>query len=274
MNPAVTSNAPDPAPCPGAFVAFAEHLADRARAVTLHYFRAPLDVERKSDATPVTVADRETEAALRTLVAERYPDHGVVGEEQEPSQIQARYVWVFDPIDGTKHYISGHPGFGTLIALLRDKRPILGLIDMPALDDRWVGALGHPTRGRDRRGERELRTRPCPALDGAILYSTSPLMFTGPDATAFGRLRDRVAVPLFGSDCLGYGLLASGYADLVVEANLGVYDYLPLVAVVEGSGGRITDWRGRPLSLDSDGRVLAAGDPARHAEALELLAAD
>lgn len=264
---------PGPEPCPREFLALAERMADAARDITLRHFRAPLEVERKPDSSPVTVADRETETALRALVAEHYPEHGVVGEEQAPTQERARYVWVFDPIDGTKHFISGHPGFGTLIALLQAGRPILGVIDMPALGERWTGAVGWPSRGRDRQGERRLRTRTCEGLDKAILYATSPLMFRGQDEVAFARLRDRVAVPLFGSDCLGYGLVAAGFADLVVEAGLGVFDYLAAVAVIEGAGGRITDWRGRALSLESDGRVVAAGDPVLHEQALALLAA-
>ena len=257
--------------CPEAFVAFAGRLADAAQDVVLTYFRQDLDIDRKSDESPVTIADREAEARMRAMIAETYPTHGVVGEEQAPSDSGADYVWVLDPIDGTKRFITGNPQFGTLVGLLHHGRPVLGLIAMPAMGERWTGAAGHPTLHSDRKGTREARARACAGLEDAVLHATSPQMFEGADFAAFERVRTRAAMPLYGGDCYAYGLLASGFNDLVIEASLGVYDYLPLVAVIEGAGGTITDWQGAPLGLESHGRVLAAGDARCHAAARALL---
>ena len=263
---------PDENACPEPFVELAERLADRAREIVARYFRRDFEVEQKADLSPVTVADRETEAAMRAMIAEAFPDHGVLGEEHGIERGDARYLWVLDPIDGTKRFTTGHPQFGTLIALLADGRPILGVIDMPQMGERWLGAAGRPTAHRDRRGSGTARTRACGALGAAALYATSPQMFEGADLAAFERLRKAVRMPLFGGECYAYGLLASGFNDLVVEADMDPYDYLSHVAVIEGAGGVITDWQGRPLGLESDGRVLAAGDPALHRAAVELLA--
>lgn len=253
------------------YIALAERLADAARGVALGYFRRPVTVERKQDESPVTIADREAETVMRALIAAQYPDHGVVGEEGGADRPDADYVWVLDPIDGTKRFISGHSQFGALIALLHRGEPILGVIDMPALDERWIGATGQPTRHSGRHALGEVRVRPCAGLDQAILFATSPHMFEGEDFDAFERVRTRAGQPMYGGECYSYGLLASGFVDLVIEATMGAHDYLPLVPVVKGAGGVITDWQGKPLGLNSDGRVLAAGDARCHAAAIEFL---
>lgn len=264
--------APAAQPCPDEFIGLAGRLADAARTVVERYFRQPLPVDRKADLSPVTIADREAEAAMRGLIAEAHPDHGIVGEEHGRERVDADYVWVLDPIDGTKRFVSGHVQFGTLIALLRRGTPILGLIDMPMMGERWIGAAGLPTRHRRGEEERAVRVRACPDVAQAILYATSPQMFKGDDFAAFERVRTQASQANYGSDCYGYGLLASGFVDLVVEADMGPYDYLPIVPVVGGAGGVMTDWEGAPLGLESDGRVVAAGDARCHAEALGLLA--
>lgn len=257
--------------CPEAFVAFAEELAEAARRVTRRYFRTPVSVDTKADASPVTVADRETEARLREAIAARFPAHGVVGEEHGTDRGAAEYVWVLDPIDGTKAFITGNPLFGTLIALTRAGRPILGLIDMPILGERWVGAAGRPTAHADAAGRRPARTRACPRLGAAVLQATHPDMFQGADAAAFGRLAGAVRLTRFGGDCFSYAQLASGFVDLVCEACLQPYDFMALLPVIEGAGGAASDWQGRPLGLDSDGHMLAAGDPTLLAPARALL---
>ena len=262
------------APCPDSFVTLAERLADAAGEIARGYFRQALEIERKDDKSPVTIADREAETAMRALIAESFPDHGVVGEEYGSDRAGADHVWVLDPIDGTKRFISGHVQFGTLIALLHQGAPILGVIDMPAMDERWIGASGRPTTHRDRDGTRPARVRPCAALAEANLFSTTPQMFAGADLIAFERVRSRVKQTMYGGECYAYGLLALGFVDVVIEATMGTYDYLPLVAVVENAGGTITDWAGRPLTLESDGRVLAAADGRVHAATLALLKAE
>lgn len=260
--------------CPDSFIETAEILAETARGVIARHFRTPLDVDSKSDESPVTVADRETEAALRRVLAERHPEHGIVGEEHGSERRDAEFVWVLDPIDGTKSFVTGSPLFGTLIALQQEGRPILGVIDMPMLGERWIGATGQGTAFEDARGRREARCRPCPEIAMAMLRTTSLSMFeTDPgDLPALRRVMAAVKVTVWGGDCYCYGLLASGFQDLVVEADLQNYDFMALVPVVEGAGGIATDWQGNPLGLESDGRVIMAGDPRVHAAALELLA--
>jgi inositol-phosphate phosphatase/L-galactose 1-phosphate phosphatase/histidinol-phosphatase len=261
-----------PAALPGEFLAFAHSLADKAGAISLAAFRQGLSVERKADRTPVTEADRGAEAALRQMVEAAYPAHGIVGEEYGSERSDAEFVWVFDPIDGTKAFITGNPQFGNLIALMQDGRPVLGVINMPAQGDRWLGALGHPTTFRDRHGEQPCRTRACPTLAEATFRTGSPAMFDGGREDLHRRLAGAVQLALYSGDCFSYGQVASGWLDLVVEAGLGVYDYLALVPVVEGAGGLMCDWQGNRLGLKSDGRVVCLGDPSLGDEVLELLA--
>ena len=251
-----------------AFVILAERLAEAVRPIVMGYFRSGVTIDDKADTTPVTVADREAETAMRRLIADACPDHGILGEEYGADRVDAAYVWVLDPIDGTKSFVTGKPLFGTLIALLREGTPIVGVIDMPALGERWIGVDGRPTSFNGR----PARVRPCPDLDRAWLYASSPHMFPGADAEAFDRLRLRCRAAIYGADCYAYGLLASGTVDLVCEATTKPHDYCALVPVVTGAGGMISDWRGRPLGLESDGRVLAAGDEGAHATAREVLA--
>lgn len=255
------------------FLSFAERLADAAAQVSTSYFRRRVPVDIKADESPVTRADREAEQAMRALIAESYPDHGVLGEEFGRDQAEAEYVWVLDPIDGTKRFITGHPLFGTLIALARNGRPVLGVIDMPALEERWLAAEGLATRYRSADGETAAEARACPRLADAILLNTAPEMFAGADQPRFEALRQRVRTPLYGGDCYNYGLVANGFADLAVDASMQTYDYMALVPVIAGAGGVITDWRGAALTLESDGRILAAGDRALHRQALDILSA-
>ncbi len=251
-----------------AFVILAERLAEAVRPIVMGYFRSGVTIDDKADTTPVTVADREAETAMRRLIADACPDHGILGEEYGADRVDATCVWVLDPIDGTKSFVTGKPLFGTLIALLREGTPIVGVIDMPALGERWIGVDGRPTTFNGR----PARVRPCPDLDRAWLYASSPHMFPGADAEAFERLRLKCRAAIYGADCYAYGLLASGTVDLVCEATTKPHDYCALVPVVAGAGGMISDWRGRPLGLESDGRVLAAGDEGAHVTAREVLA--
>jgi inositol-phosphate phosphatase/L-galactose 1-phosphate phosphatase/histidinol-phosphatase len=251
-----------------AHLALAEALADAAGEVVRRYFRQKIAVDQKGDLTPVTIADREAETAMRRLIAERFPDHGIIGEEHGPTRPDAPYVWVLDPIDGTKSFISGIPLFGTLIALAFEGRPVLGVIDQPVLRERWVGAAGRPSTLNGA----PIRTRACSDPAAATLYATQPDMFSNGDAAAFARLRAAVRLTRYGADCYAYAVLASGFVDLVVETGLKPYDYSALVPVVEGAGGVMTDWQGRALTLAAAGDVVAAGDPALGAAARRLLA--
>lgn len=250
---------------------FAHRLADAAGEVVRRYYRTPVAVEHKADASPVTIADREAEQALRALIRAEHPDHGIEGEEFGVERGGAELVWCLDPIDGTKSFITGRPLFGTLIGLARAGRPILGVIDQCILGERWAGAEGAQSTWNGR----PIRTRPCPALDQAVLYATSPQLFrAGPEKAAFARVEAAVRLPMYGGDCYAYGLLALGFADLIVEAGLDPHDFMALVPVIEGAGGIITDWQGRALCAASDGQVVAAGDARVHAQALSLLAGE
>lgn len=246
---------------------FANHLADAARAVSMAYFRQGIKVEHKSDDSPVTAADRETERVLRELIHDRFPEHGLFGEEHGREGENQRFCWVIDPIDGTKSFITGVPLFGTLIALLDRDEIILGVLDMPAVNERWVGLKGH----RSTFNGSACETRQCVHLNEASLFATSIDIFDGAERRRFDALSLATSFRRFGIDCYAYGLLASGFVDLVVESDMKPYDYLALVPVVEGAGGKITDWNGVPLGLRSEGRVVAAATPLLHEHALELL---
>ena len=250
------------------YLAFAHELADAAGEVLRRYFRSPIKVEDKADQSPVTVADRETEQALRRLIERRYPDHGIEGEEFPDRNPGASLVWSLDPIDGTKAFITGRPLFGTLISLVQDGRPLLGVIDQCILGERWVGALGRPSTLNGR----EIRVRPVDRLEDAVLSTTSPLLFEPEERQRYDRVEQAVKLAMFGGDCYAYGLLALGFTDLIVEAGLDGHDFLAIVPVIEGAGGIMTDWQGAPLGRASDGRVLAAGDRRVHQAALALLA--
>ena len=250
------------------FVRLAEAMADTVRPVVLRYFAAPVLFETKADLSPVTAADREAEATMRRLIETELPAHGILGEEYGAHRVDATYVWVLDPIDGTKSFVTGKPLFGTLIALLREGRPIIGVIDMPALDQRWLGVEGRPTVFNGH----PACVRECEGLPRAWLYATSPRMFVGPDSDAFERLRSRCYADVYGADLYAYGLLARGRIDLVCEASLQPHDYCAAVPIIEGAGGGITTWEGQPLGLFSGSRVLAAGDQRVHRAAREALA--
>ena len=253
--------------CPAHLIALAERLVDASGGIVRRYFRSQLSVSDKPDLSPVTVADREAESMIRTILAAQRPEDGIIGEEYGVKNPDAEYVWVIDPIDGTKAFITGRPIFGTLIALLYQGAPVLGLIDQPVIGDRWFGAVGRATTLNGT----PAKVRSCRSLAAATLGTTTPDMFTGADVAAGARLSAATKFTVYGGDCYAYGLLASGFQDLVVEASLNLYDYAALAPVVIGAGGVMTDWQGRPLDRHSDGRVVAAGDAGVHAEALRVL---
>src|SRR5262249_2081793 len=202
-----------------------------------------------------------------SLIERQFPGHGIIGEEFGRLREDAEFVWTLDPIDGTKSFISGVPLFGTLIALTRGTRPILGIIDQPISRERWVGVAGRPTTLNGA----PLRCRSCPTLAAATLFATTPDMFKDGDAACFARVSNAVKLTRFGADCYAYGLLAAGFIDIVLEASLKPYDFCAMVPIVEGAGGAATDWRGAKLALASDGSILVAGDRRAHQAALTLL---
>jgi len=250
------------------FLEAAHAAADVAAAVIRPFYRAALATDTKDDRSPVTIADRSAEQAMRAVLAQRFPDHGILGEEYGLDRPHSRYRWVLDPVDGTRAFITGRPLFGTLIALLKDGVPILGIIDQPISLERWTGVVGQPTTFR---GPGRVGVRPCPALDQAELSCTAPEIFAAPEFTAWRRLQAATRRTSWGGDCYAYGLIALGSIDVIAEAGLKIWDWAALVPIIEGAGGRITDWTGAPLTPDSDGHVLAVGDPALLGPASTLL---
>ena len=251
-------------------VAFAGALADAAGRAIRPYFRVPLAAQQKADESPVTRADREAEQAMRTLIASTYPAHGILGEEFAPQNLQAAWCWVLDPIDGTRAFITGRPIFGTLICLLHDGRPVLGIIDQPITGERWLGVRGRSTQFRGPFGGRA-GTRICGNMAEAELSATSPEML-GSALPRFQNLARAVRRTSWGGDCYSYGLLALGQIDIIAERDLKPWDWAALVPIIEGAGGTITDWQGASLTLESSGDVLALGDGSLLRGVVEALA--
>ena len=249
---------------------FAERLAEASRDMVVEACREPVAAELKGDGSPVTAVDKAVELRLREMIASEHPDHGVVGEEHGASMPESGHVWVIDPIDGTLAFIAGLPVFGTLIALARDGVPVVGIVDMPATGERWVGAEGQATT----RNGAPVGTRDCATLSSALLSTSSPDFYDASEFPRFERLREASRWTVYGGSCLAYAQIASGRIDVGVDAGLDPFDYCALVPVIRGAGGLATDWDGRALTLRSGGRIVAAGDPRAHAEALELLAGE
>ncbi len=244
---------------------FAVELAREAARVSLPYFRgAYVEADKGGPGAfdPVTQADQEAEAALRRLIAARYPDHGVIGEEFGEDRPDADHVWILDPIDGTRAFIAGLPLWTNLIALRIDGLPQVGAIGQPCLEEIFIGG---PSGARLLKGivETTLAARPCEQLTGAVIATTDPDLFTGAELGAWTQVRAAAKLARLGCDAYAYAMLAAGRIDLVAESGLKVWDWSALVPVIEAAGGQVTDWRGG--APDGNGQILAVGD-ARLAE--------
>ncbi|KXV46591.1 histidinol phosphate phosphatase [Gluconobacter albidus] len=234
--------------------------ADIARKTVLPYFRTSLRADAKSDDSPVTIADRQAEQTMRDILTQRLPEHAILGEENGMSGANGDWLWVLDPIDGTRAFLTGRPTFGTLISLFHKGHPVLGLIDQPVTGERWIGVSGRPTQFLSERLPGTIGTRPCPKAAEAELSCTAPEIMTASHAPRFANLQKHTRRTSWGGDCYAYGLLALGQIDVIAECTMNPWDWGALVPVVEGAGGRITDWQGQSLTLESDGTVLACGD--------------
>ena len=248
---------------------FAERLADASGAVIRPYFRKPIAISDKSSGSdafdPVTIADREAEKAMRALIRHTYPEHGILGEEHGTTDGTDSLTWVLDPIDGTRAFMTGMTSWGTLIALNDGTRPVIGVMNQPVTGERFLGT----PEGAFLNGA-PIHTRACAELGEAILYSTVPEMFTEPAWKAgFEDVEARVRMRRFGGDCYAYCLLAMGFIDLVIEATLKPYDIQALIPIIEGAGGRVTNWLGE--AADQGGQIVAAGDARIHDAALSIL---
>jgi inositol-phosphate phosphatase / L-galactose 1-phosphate phosphatase / histidinol-phosphatase len=244
---------------------FSNQLADEAREIANRSFRASIGVTTKDDRSPVTPVDLEIEAHIRERIADRFPDHGILGEEHGGA-LTTGICWVIDPIDGTKSFVCGIPLFSTLIGISSDAVPFVGVIEVPALRQRWIGYDGVAFLN----GER-IRTSECVTLDAARMCTTNPLGINGNLSSLYRRLCDEVSITRFGTDAYGYGLLAAGHVDIVVERNLKLHDVVALVPIIEGAGGVITTWDGKPILRDFSGDIIAAATPSLHRQVSEWL---
>lgn len=246
---------------------FAEQLAEAAAVAIQPYFRAKLDVENKGGHVfdPVTLADKAAERTMRELIQDRYPAHGILGEEEGSIVGSCELTWVLDPIDGTRAFITGLPLWGTLIALNDGQRPVLGLMNQPFTGELYIG-----TPDGARCNGTKLQTRSCQGLSSATLMCTTPDMFdSSVRRDAFESVASQAQLVRFGGDCYAYCMLASGFVDVIIEASLQPYDVQALIPIIEGAGGVITAWDGS--TAQNGGTVVACGDPALHAQLVKLL---
>ena len=256
------------------FLPFLDRLADRSGDAILPFFRTAMGADDKSAGgafDPVTEADRGAEVVLRRMIEAQFPEHGIVGEEFGSVRADSEYVWVLDPIDGTKSFISGLPVWGTLIGLMHHGNPCYGLMHQPFTGEKFSGdneASYFRARGAEGAGRR-LRVRTCDDLATATLMTTSPRLFRPHERTAFERVEERVRLSRYGGDCYAYCMLAAGHVDLVIEAGLQPYDIVALIPIIRGAGGIITTWDGGDAA--GGGAIIAAGDARVHAAAMELL---
>jgi histidinol-phosphatase len=253
------------------FAAFVDELATVSGETILPFFRTALSIEdkgRPGSFDPVTAADHAAEMSMRTLIRRTFPHHGIIGEEYGKERADAEYVWVLDPIDGTKSFIAGMPAWGTLIALLRSGEPVFGMMNQPFTRERFSGD-GRKAHYRGPAGARDLRVRACADLSEAVLLTTSPLIMNADDRASFGRVEQAVRLSRYGGDCYAYCMVAAGHVDLVIETELKSYDVLPLVPIITGAGGVVTTWEGG--APHAGGRIIAAGDKRVHAAAMAVI---
>ena len=233
----------------------------------MQYFRNTIDIDNKSDETPVTIADKNTELKIRSMIEKEYPNHGILGEEFDSINPDAEFVWVIDPIDGTRSYIAGHKDYGNLISLTQNKKPIIGIINCPAHEERWVGAINQNSY----LNTKPVKTSSITKIEDAYLF-TSGLYFDEPHLRkAVDKITNKVRYYRYGGDCYMYGMVASGLIDIVIEDTLKAHDYMALVNVIEGAGGKITDKFGNEITTESQGSVVASANEKLHYELISLI---
>ncbi len=255
---------------------FMHRLCDNAQEETLPRFRTGTIVTNKLDAAfdPVTEGDKNAEKIIREMINKTYPEHGILGEEFGNENLDAEYIWIIDPIDGTRAFISGIPVWGTLICLAKNTHPTLGIMHQPFTGERFFSdGASSWYLGPGVNSQTKIETRDCSALANAVLMTTSPRIFTPNDQAAYDRVEKVVKLARYGTDCYAYCMLASGNIDLVVEANLNAYDVAALIPIVENAGGCMTDWQGKPIDLLNigEGHILACANKSLQKEAIALL---
>ncbi|MCH1515386.1 MAG: inositol monophosphatase family protein [Alphaproteobacteria bacterium] len=249
--------------------AFLAELPSVSRAVISQYFRQSFAIDNKADDSPVTIADRAAEAALRQSISAAFPGHAIMGEEQG-GHVDEGLSWIIDPIDGTRSFITGRPLFGTLIGIVDGGIPVSGLIDMPAINETYRTEDGR-SLFESAAGTVAIRSRSCDRLEDAHIATTSPDAFTAEGWQAFTSVKDKCASSVYGGDCYNYALLAAGHLDIVIEHQLGAYDMMALVPILQNAGAYVTDWQGAPITINNDGSLLACATRALHQDALKCL---
>ena len=249
------------------YVNFANILADEAAKISMQYFRTTLSIDRKEDKSPVTIADKNIEIKIREMINNKYPDHGILGEEFENINSDSEFTWVIDPIDGTRSFISGHKDFGNLVSLTHKNKPVIGIINCPAHNERWVGIKNERTTYNGIITE----TSKVKNIEDAYLL-TSGLYFDEPGLReSVNKINNNVKYFRYGGDCYMYGMLSSGFIDIVIEDTLKIHDYMALVNVIEGAGGKITDKFGKDIDFNSTGSVMASCTEALHNQLLSII---
>ena len=251
----------------GDLISFANFLADESEIIIKQYFRNPLKIDEKEDESPVTIADKKTELKIRELIEIKYPNHGILGEEFASSNIDSEYVWVIDPIDGTRSFIAGHKDFGTLIALLHNNKPVIGIINCPIHEERWLGIEGKKTTMNGI----EVQTSKIKDLKKSYVC-TSGLYFDNDHfRKGFDKIIQQTRYHRFGGDCYMYGMVASGYIEIVLEDTLKAHDYMALVPIIDGAGGKVSDKYGKNINIHSEGSVIASANDQLHKQLIDII---
>ena len=249
------------------YLKFANRLADEAGFISMDYWRTSIDVDDKSHNNPVTIADRNAELKIRSMIEKEYPDHGILGEEFDSINPDAEFVWVIDPIDGTHIFIGGHKDFGNLISLTQNKKPIIGIINCPAHKERWVGVKNQNSTINNQPS----KTSSVTSIEDAY-FLTSGLYFNEPHLrNAVEKIKHKVKYYRYSGSCYMFGMVASGLIDFVIEDSLKVHDYMALVNIIEGAGGKITDKFGNEITTDSKGSCIASANEKLHTEIISLI---
>ncbi len=248
-------------------ISFSHHLTDESGKIIKEYFRTSLKIDKKQDESPVTVADKNVELKIRELIKTKYPNHGVLGEEFESTNLDSEFLWVIDPIDGTRSFVAGHKDFGTLVALLHNKKPIIGIIDCPMHNERWVGISGKKTTMNGK----EIQTSKIESMEESY-FLTSGLYFEDDHfRKSCDKIINKVKYHRFGGDCYMYGMIASGFIEIVLEDTLKIHDYMALIPVIEGAGGVVSDKYGKPITLNSGGSIVASANNTLHNQLISII---
>tara|TARA_B100001029_G_C15006821_1_gene421660 strand:+ start:303 stop:1079 length:777 start_codon:yes stop_codon:yes gene_type:complete len=249
------------------YLNFANLLADESENIIFNYFRKKIDIKNKEDNSPVTIADQKVELRIRELINSKFPSHGILGEEYESFKIDSEFVWVIDPIDGTRSFIAGHKDFGTLIALLYNNKPVIGIINCPAHKERWIGVENQQTTLNNKL----ISTSSIKNIEESYMF-TSGIYFDEPILrNGFEKIKNKSRYYRLGGDCYMYGMLASGLIDVVIEDTLKPHDYMALINVIEGAGGKVSDKFGNDININSDGSLVASCNKSIHKDLISII---